>query len=397
MSTTAERMRAWRGPAILSFGFRPFFLGAAIWAAVAMALWIPALTGALDLPTRFDAASWHAHEFLFGYLSAVIAGFLLTAVPNWTGQLPIVGWPLGGLFVLWVGGRAGVLLSDGLPSLDVALVDLAMPVALTGLLAREIIVGKNWRNLIVLTMLGIFTISNAIFHWEAARGDYAAQGYGLRAGLGAALMMIAVIGGRIVPSFTRNWLARQGPGRLPVPPMQRFDKIALLTLLAALFAWIAAPEAQALAPLLLAAGALHLVRLARWAGDRTLAEPLLWILHLGYLFLPLGAIALGVSILVPGVFGGASAQHLWMAGAVGLMTLAVMTRATLGHTGHELKAGRGTLTLYLGQLAAILARLAAGLWPDQAPLLHILSGLAWIAAFGGFAMLYGPAMMRRRV
>ena len=397
MSTTAERMRAWRGPAILSFGFRPFFLGAAIWAAVAMALWIPALTGALDLPTRFDAASWHAHEFLFGYLSAVIAGFLLTAVPNWTGQLPIVGWPLGGLFVLWVGGRAGVLLSHGLPSLAVALVDLAMPVALTGFLAREIIVGKNWRNLIVLTMLGIFTISNAIFHWEAARGDYAAQGYGLRAGLGAALMMIAVIGGRIVPSFTRNWLARQGPGRLPVPPMQRFDKIALLALLAALFAWIAAPEAQALAPLLLAAGALHLVRLARWAGDRTLAEPLLWLLHLGYLFLPLGAIALGVSILVPGVFGGASAQHLWMAGAVGLMTLAVMTRATLGHTGHELKAGRGTLTLYLGQLAAILARLAAGLWPDQAPLLHILSGLAWIAAFGGFAMLYGPAMMRRRV
>ena len=397
MSTTAERMRAWRGPAILSFGFRPFFLGAAIWAAVAMALWIPALTGALDLPTRFDAASWHAHEFLFGYLSAVIAGFLLTAVPNWTGQLPIVGWPLGGLFVLWVGGRAGVLLSDGLPSLDVALVDLAMPVALTGFLAREIIVGKNWRNLIVLTMLGIFTISNAIFHWEAARGDYAAQGYGLRAGLGAALMMIAVIGGRIVPSFTRNWLARQGPGRLPVPPMQRFDKIALLALLAALFAWIAAPEAQALAPLLLAAGALHLVRLARWAGDRTLAEPLLWILHLGYLFLPLGAIALGVSIFVPGLFGGASAQHLWMAGAVGLMTLAVMTRATLGHTGQELKAGRGTLALYLGLLTAILARLAAGLWPDQAPLLHILSGLAWIAAFGGFAMLYGPAMMRRRV
>lgn len=397
MSTTAEQMRAWRGPAILSFGFRPFFLGAAIWAALAMALWIPALSGSLELPSRFDAVSWHAHEFLFGYLSAVIAGFLLTAVPNWTGQLPIVGWLLGGLFVLWVGGRAAVLLSAGLPSLAVALVDLAMPVALTGFLAREIIVGKNWRNLIVLTMLGIFTISNAIFHWEAARGDYAAQGYGLRAGLGAALMMIAVIGGRIVPSFTRNWLARQGPGRLPVPPMERFDKIALLALLATLFAWIAAPKAQALALLLLAAGTLHLVRLARWAGDRTLAEPLLWILHLGYLFLPLGAIALGVSILVPGLFGGASAQHLWMAGAVGLMTLAVMTRATLGHTGQELKAGWGTLALYLGLLTAILARLAAGLWPDQAPLLHILSGLAWIAAFGGFAMLYGPAMMRRRV
>lgn len=392
-----ERMRAWRGPAILSFGFRPFFLGAAIWAALAMALWVPALTGALELPARFDATSWHAHEFLFGYLSAVIAGFLLTAVPNWTGQLPIVGWPLGGLFALWLGGRAAVLFSVGLPSLAVALADLAMPVALTGFLAREIIAGKNWRNLIVLTVLGIFTISNAVFHWEAARGVYAAQGYGLRAGLGAGLMMIAVIGGRIVPSFTRNWLARQGPGRLPVPPMQRFDKISLLVLLAALVAWIAVPETQATAALLLVAGALQLARLARWAGDRTLAEPLLWILHLGYLFVPLGAVTLAASILVPGLLGGASAQHLWMAGAIGTMTLAVMTRATLGHTGQELTAGRGTLVLYLGLLTAIGARLAAGLWPDQASLLHVVAAFAWIVAFGGFALLYGGAILRPRV
>ncbi|WP_347309718.1 NnrS family protein [Defluviimonas sp. SAOS-178_SWC] len=397
MTTTAEQMRAWRGPAILSFGFRPFFLGAALWAALAMVLWISALTGAVDLPTRFDPVTWHAHEFLFGYLSAVIAGFLLTAVPNWTGQLPIVGWPLGGLFALWVIGRATVLCSDGLPPVAVAAADLAMPVALTGFLAREIITGRNWRNLIVLVMLGTFTLANAVFHVEGASGAYAAQGYGLRAGLGATLMMIAVIGGRIVPSFTRNWLARQGPGRLPVPPMQRFDKIALLALLVALVAWIAAPDRQATAALLLVAGALHLARLARWAGDRTGAEPLLWILHVGYLFLPLGAVTLAASILVPGVFGGAAAQHLWMAGAAGMMTLAVMTRATLGHTGQELTAGKGTLGLYLMLLTAILARLAAGLWPDQATVLHTLSALGWIAAFGGFALIYGPAILRPRV
>ncbi len=396
MTTTAERMRAWRGPAILSFGFRPFFLGAAIWAALAMALWISALSGALDLPARLDPVSWHAHEFLFGYVMAVIAGFLLTAVPNWTGQLPIVGWSLGGLFALWVCGRAAVLFSAGLPPLAVAIADLAMPVALTGVLTREIIAGRNWRNLIVLVMLSIFTLANVVFHWEAAGGVYAAQGYGLRTGLGAALMMIAVIGGRIVPSFTRNWLVRQGPGRLPVPPMQRFDKIALLVLLAALAAWIAAPDTQATAALLLAAGVMHLGRLARWAGDRTRAEPLLWILHLGYLFLPLGAVTLAVSILVPGLFGGASAQHLWMAGAIGTMTLAVMTRATLGHTGQELSAGKGTLALFLALLTAIIARLAAGLWPDQATLLHSLSALTWIAAFGGFALIYGPAILRPR-
>ena len=397
MTTTAEQMRAWRGPAILSFGFRPFFLGAALWAALAMALWIFALSGAYVLPTAFDPVSWHAHEFLFGYVSAVIAGFLLTAVPNWTGQLPIVGWPLGGLFALWVTGRAVVLCSAGLPPVAVAAADLAMPVALTGFLAREIIAGRNWRNLIVLVMLGTFTLANAVFHWEAAQGAYAAEGYGLRTGLGATLMLIGLIGGRIVPSFTRNWLVRLGPGRLPVPPMQRFDKIALLALFIALCAWVAAPDMQATAATLLVAGGLHLARLARWAGNRTRAEPLLWILHVGYLFLPLGAITLAASILLPGLFGGAAALHLWMAGAAGTMTLAVMTRATLGHTGQALTAGKGTVGLYLSLLTAVLARLAAGLWPDHATLLHTLAALAWIAAFSGFALVFGPAILRRRV
>ncbi|PWE31249.1 short-chain dehydrogenase [Maritimibacter sp. 55A14] len=390
-------MRAWRGPAILSFGFRPFFLGAGVWAALAMAVWIPMLSGAVELPTRFDPVNWHSHEFLFGYLTAVIAGFLLTAVPNWTGQLPIVGWSLGGLFALWIGGRVAVTFSAGLPPLAVALADLAMPVALTGALAREIIVGKNWRNLIVLAMLTVFTVANAIFHWEAAQGIYAAQGYGLRTGLGAAMMMIAVIGGRIIPSFTRNWLVRQGPGRLPVPPMQRFDKVALLVLLVALVFWIAAPFAPLTAAFLFVAGGGQFLRLSRWAGQRILAEPLLWVLHLGFIFLPIGAFALATAILVPGVFGGASAQHLWMAGAVGTTTMAVMTRATLGHTGQTLSACRGTVTLYLALLLSTTVRLAAGLWPDQAGLLYTLSGLAWIFAFGGFAALYGPALLRQRI
>lgn len=396
MSTTTEQMRAWRGPAILSFGFRPFFLGAAIWAALAMILWIPMLSGAFVLPTHLDPTSWHAHEFLFGYLVAVITGFLLTAVPNWTGRLPIVGWPLGGLFALWVVGRMAVGTSAFLPPLAVAILDLAMPVALTGFLVREIVAGKNWRNLIVLAGLGAFTLANAVFHWEAAQGDYAAQGYGVRAGLGAAIMLVAVIGGRIVPSFTRNWLARKGPGRLPVPPMQRFDKLALLALLVALCGWVAAPEAWPTATLLLIAGVLHLARLARWAGDRTLAEPLLWILHLGYFFVPLGAIVLGAGALASSPLGLASAQHLWMSGAIGVMTVAVMTRATLGHTDQALHAGPGTTTLYLMLIVSILTRFAAGFWPTLAPTLYTLSGLCWIAAFGGFALLYGPSILRPR-
>jgi uncharacterized protein involved in response to NO len=394
MTTSAEQMRAWGGPAILTYGFRPFFFGAGVWAALAMALWVPMLSGHLTLPTAFDPVSWHAHEFLFGYVGAVVSGFLLTAVPNWTGRLPIVGWPLGGLFALWLFGRAAVMLSLHLPPLGVALADLALPVALATVIGREIVAGKNWRNLIVLAMLGVLALGNAIFHWEAARGGYAAGGYGLRIGLGAVVMMIAVIGGRIVPSFTRNWLAKRAAGRLPVPPMQRFDRVALAGLLAGLVAWIAIPVHPATGVLLLLAGGLHLVRLARWAGDRTLAEPLVAVLHLGYAFLPLGALAIGVEILAPGHLGMAAAQHLWMGGAAGLMTLAVMTRATLGHTGKTLTAGPGTVAIYAALVLAVLARLAAGIWPDQAHLLHVTAGLAWIGAFGGFAGVYGRLLLR---
>jgi uncharacterized protein involved in response to NO len=394
MTTSAEQMRAWAGPAILTYGFRPFFFGAGVWAALAMVLWVPMLSGDLTLPTVFDPVSWHAHEFLFGYLGAVIAGFLLTAVPNWTGRLPVVGWSLGGLFALWLIGRAAVAVSLYLPPLGVALADLASPLALAAVIGREIVAGKNWRNLIVLAMLVVLTFGNAVFHWEAARGGNAAGGYGLRIGLGAVIMMIAVIGGRIVPSFTRNWLAKRAAGRLPVSPMQRFDKGTLLVLLLGLLAWVALPNHPATGVLLLLAGGLHLVRLARWAGERTLAEPLVAVLHLGYAFLPLGAVAIAAEILLPGPFGMASAQHLWMGGAAGLMTLAVMTRATLGHTGQTLTVGPGTVVIYAALVGAVLARLGAGIWPDQAHLLHMVAGAGWIAAFGGFAVFYGPLLLR---
>lgn len=392
-ATTAEQMRAWTGPAILTYGFRPFFFGAAVWAALAMALWVPMLSGHLTLPTAFDPVSWHAHEFLYGYLGAVVAGFLLTAVPNWTGRLPIVGWRLGALALVWLAGRLAVAFSAGLPAGLVAAVDLAFPVLLALALAREIVAGRNWRNLIVLGMLAVFTIGNGLFHWEAARGAYAAQGAGLRLGLGAGIMMIAVIGGRVVPSFTRNWLVKRGQGTLPAAPMQAFDKLALVMLAAALVLWVALPQSAMTGAALVLAGVLHLVRLARWAGHRTLAEPLVTVLHAGYAFLPLGALTLGAEILAPGTFGTSGAQHLWMAGATGLMTLAVMTRATLGHTGQALTAGPGTVAIYCALVVSVAVRVAAGVWPELSGPLLTIAGLGWIAAFAGFAVIYGPLQL----
>lgn len=394
MTTTTEQMRAWTGPAILTFGFRPFFFGAAVWAVLAMVLWVPMLSGHLMLPTAFDPVSWHAHEFLFGYLGAVVAAFLLTAVPNWTGRLPIVGWRLGALAGLWLAARVVVAISGGLPPGLVAAADLAFPVVFALAIGREIVAGKNWRNLIVLAILGVFILGNALFHWEAAKGDYAAQGYGLRLGLGAGIMMIALIGGRVVPSFTRNWLVKRRSNALPVPPMQTFDKAALVALLVALALWIALPLGPLTAVALALAGALHVLRLARWAGHRTFAEPLVTVLHAGYAFVPLGALALAAEILLPGSFGMAGVQHFWMAGAIGLMTLAVMTRAALGHTGQELTAGPGTVAIYLALVLSVFARVAAGMWPELSGFLHMIAGLFWILAFGGFAALYGGLLLR---
>lgn len=395
-TTTMERHRAWRGPAVLSFGFRPFFLLGALWAALAMALWVPMLNGWLRLPTAFDPVSWHAHEFLFGYLGAIIAGFLLTAVPNWTGRLPVTGWPLAALAGLWIAGRLAVTFSQALPLLAVVFADLALVAALAVLLGREIVVGRNWRNLPVVALLVLFGCANAMFHLEAAAGAYGAQSHGLRLGLAAVLMMIAVIGGRIVPSFTRNWLAKQSAGRLPVPPMQRFDQLALGLLLATLLVWVIRPQAGFTGVALALTGIVHVARLARWAGDRTFAEPLVLVLHLGYGFVPLGALAGAAEILGTGWVGTGSAQHLWMAGGIGLMTLAVMTRSTLGHTGGALTAGRGTVAIYGAVIVAALARIAAGAWPAAAAPLHSLSGASWICAFAGFAVLYGPLLLRPR-
>lgn len=215
--TTTDQMRQWMGPALFSYGFRPFFLFGALWAAFAMVLWIALLSGLADLPTRLDPVSWHAHEFLFGYLGAVIAGFLLTAVPNWTGRLPVVGWPLAALFAVWVLGRIMIAMSAILPPGLPEAVDLLFPLALGGLILREIISGKNWKNLIVLAMLAVFTFANLLFHIDAAQGGVAASGIGMRLGIAAVLMMISVIGGRIVPSFTRNWMVKQGQTDLPTP------------------------------------------------------------------------------------------------------------------------------------------------------------------------------------
>lgn len=388
-------MCTWSRSAFLSYGFRPFFLSAALWAALCMGHWILMLRGYPVLPSAFDPVSWHAHELLFGYLSAVISGFLLTAVPSWINRPPIYGWPLLGLWILWLLGRVATAASQYLPALMVAAIDLSGLLVLGALMAREIVIAKNWRHLVIIAMVGIFVSGNALFHWEAASGDYAASGFGLRIGLATAIMMICLIGGRIVPAFTRNWLLQQGNERLPAE-FGRLDGYALLLSVPALLCWVVMPGRPDTAYLLFASGILQIARLSRWRGLSTGAEPLVWILHLGYAFVPLGMLLLGIAILRPDSILTATAQHLWMAGAIGVMPLAVMTRASLGHTGRRLTADKATTALFLLVLAAVLARLLGDALPQQALSMWTLSACLWICGFAGFALLYGRYLVAPR-
>lgn len=388
------RYRTWHGPALLGHGFRPFFLGAALWAAGALALWLAALGGRLALPTAFDPITWHAHEMVFGFAMAAVTGFLLTAVPNWTGRLPLQGLPLAGLAALWLAGRVAVTASGTIGAGPAAVVDLAFPAVLLAAVLREIVAGRNWRNLPVCAAVAVLLTANALTHLEAL-GLAATSGLGLRLGIATLVALISLIGGRIVPSFTTNWLKRRGEARLPAS-FGAADRASLALTVAALLAWTAAPAAMPTAGLALAAGLAQALRLARWRGHRTLAEPLVWVLHLGYAWVPAGLLLIGLAGLWPAALAPTTALHALTAGAVGTMTLAVMTRATLGHTGRTLAADAGTAAVYVLVTAAAVARVLSAVVPGAYVALLTISGVLWLAAFGLFVALYGPKLLAPR-
>jgi uncharacterized protein involved in response to NO len=334
-----RRRLEYAGPALFSYGFRPFFLGAAAWAALAIALWLPQCFGHLKLPTAFGPLDWHIHEMIYGYVAAAVAGFLLTAIPNWTGRLPVNGYPLAALFALWLLGRIAIAGSAICGVLLAAVVDVSFLLVFAAVAFGEIVAGRNWRNLRVLIVLGVLIAGNIVFHAEVIRSGSA--DYGIRIGIGALIGLIMLVGGRIVPSFTHNWLVRNNPGRLP-QPFSRFDGATIGASALALVCWIALPQFIVSGILLIIAGLLQTVRHVRWAGDRTLADRLVLVLHVAYAFVPLGFLLVGAAVLWPAIFPTSAGLHAWMAGAVGLMTLAVMTRASLGHTGQELVASLPT-------------------------------------------------------
>jgi len=375
------------GLPLFSYGFRPFFLFGSIYAGLAVLVWMPLFYGEITVSSVFAPRDWHVHEMLFGYLPAVITGFLLTAIPNWTGRLPIRGAPLFCLVAVWFAGRVAVTFSAYTGWVPAMLIDAGFLLLVAAAASREILAGRNWRNMKVMILLLLLLAANVAFHLEAHLKGVA--DISIRTGIAAVVMLITLIGGRIVPSFTRNWLVRENPGRLPVP-FGRPDIVIVALSAVALLSWVASPAGLLTGVALAMAGLLHLFRLARWAGDRTGRERLLLILHVGYAFVPLGFLLNAASAF--GVLPPSGGIHAWMVGAAGIMTLAVMSRATLGHTGRQLTASATTQAIYAAIIVAALSRVCAALDPAHADLLLHVAAFTWAAAFFGFALAFGPLL-----
>ena len=392
IATIAEPARDKARPTLFERGFRPFFFGAAVFAAVAIPIWVAWLHVGWMPPSALDGRQWHIHEMVFGFVTAVIGGFLLTAIPNWTGRLPIAGWRLAVLFGLWLAGRAAMMLSGYAPAVAAA-IDSAFLVVLALVALREVVASRNLRNLPVCAAVSILALSNIGFHITVLGG--ADAGLFERLSLGVIAVLIMLIGGRIVPSFTRNWMLKQKMTALPAA-FGAVDKAAMLLGGVAVLTWIALPETQ-VTGVLFALGAFALtVRLVRWRGWATARDPLVLILHVGYAWLPVWQALMALAIFAPRVFDSATAMHALTAGAAGTMTLAVMTRASLGHSGRPLTANRLTSIVYLLVIAGAVTRLLVPLFPAAYLSVIGISGTVWAAGFALFALGYAGILLKPR-
>ena len=374
-------------------GFRPFFFGGAAWALIALTLWICSLTGEISLRTALDPLAWHRHEMLFGFVGAVIGGFLLTAVPNWTGRLPIAGWPLGGLFALWVAARMAMLFSSVTGLWLAGILDVGFFLVLGLLAAREVLEANN-RNVPIVGMILAFGLADAI-DYLCVTNVIPLPDLGWQLAISIVVLLISLVGGRIIPSFTRNWMAKRGmKNGLPTQP-GKFDLFVIGATAVSLLFWLTGPPGTVTGVVLIIAAILQAARWARWRGYRTFADPLVLVLHVGYVWLPIGLALLGFSLmdLVP----RSAAIHSLTAGAMATMILAVMTRASLGHTARELRANAATVLIYLLVTAGAILRVTASLRLINYSMGIEIAGLAWGAAFLLFLIAYAPVLWHPRL
>lgn len=380
---------------LLAYGFRPFFLLAGLYAVVAITAWLWMFSGGTPFVTTLLPQFWHGHEMIFGFVAAAVAGFLLTAVPSWTGQRSIAGARLALLAALWLAGRLAMFFVDDLPWAVVFALELAFLPALIVAIAPALLRTVNRNRPLLLLLLAVWA-SDIAFLLGAMNSDMSLMQAAIRGALGLVLVLVTIIGGRIVPAFTENALRARGV-EVNVKNSPLIEKTIWVIMLAFVVGDVLDPFGVATAIIAGVAALLHLWRLSRWHGLKTASMPIVWVLHLAYLWLPLG-LALKAVFITTGAAWSSHWQHALGAGAAATMILAVITRASLGHTGRPLQVSRAIAVAY-GLLAlAVLLRVfgPAGLALDYEHTV-IGAGMLWLLSFGQFVWVYAPVLLGPRV
>lgn len=378
--------------AFLSAGFRPFFLGAALFAGLAVPAWIVMLAGAGNSAAFSAARDWHVHEMVFGFLPGVMTGFLLTAVPNWTDRPRIQGHALMLLFGLWLAGRLVMAIPLLTPELQ-ALIDGCFFVVVAGLVWRELGAGGSWKQTPVAVVISLYACANIFYHVRVVNGE----DIDLPARMALALIMVllTLLGGRLVPNFTREYLDGRGGSRQPAS-RSHFDVLSITLVVFGVVAWLLQPQRITTGWLLVGAGLTNIGRMLRWYGWLTWREPLVLILHWGYGWLALALMLLGGAILGIGLTKE-DAMHALTTGAIGVMTLGVMTRATLGHTGRSRHAGPLTVCIYVLVTIGAMVRVFGPSTGLPMNLVLVAATVNWSGAYLLFALVYGPYILRPNI
>jgi len=379
---------------LFNYGFRPFFLLAGLYAFAIVPVWLYfyAHHGASfgTLPMMY----WHSHEMLYGFVIAAIAGFLLTAVPSWTGTRGFGGMPLVMLVVMWIAGRIAMAGAGSAPFWLMAAAELALLPALAALLGPPLVRSEN-RNALLLVVLGVLWLADAAFLVSLHRGDVALATLAMNFAINMVLLLVTVIGGRIVPAFTGNALHRRGE-KSQVITRAWLEKTVIGSMAAIAIVDALSPNSITSGVLAGIAALAHAYRVSGWRGFRTRSESILWVLHVAYAWLPIG-LALKALWLLGGASFAMKWQHALAMGVFGTMILAVMTRASLGHTGRPLAVSRAITVAYVLLTLAVLVRVFGGaIWPERYLLAVSVAGIAWMASFLVYLAVYTPILVGPR-
>lgn len=388
-------MSAQPTPILLTYAFRPFFLLAAAYALLSVLAWLAFLFAGLPLPLGWSPLQWHSHEMLYGFVTAAIAGFLLTAICNWTGASPLSGGRLLGLILLWLAGRIAFWLAGWLPAWMVATVDLLFLPVLTLYVLKVLLAHGNRRNLILVAALSALTLGNVLMHWGFTSGRMDLLKLGQSLGLDVITLLMVVIAGRITPAFSANWLRVQGGNPEWVIQSAWVTRLAIASVVVLLLVSLLPLPPAVVGAAALVAATINSLRLWQWAGWRVLREPLLWILHLAYGWIVVALWLRGFSAFSDSL-SASLWQHTLALGGIGTLILGVMSRVAMGHTGRPLTLLPFGRLMYMAMIAATVFRVgAAGQWLDYR-LGVTLSALLWVLAFSLFLILYTPVLVRPR-